>query len=700
MSLLQAPVRAITVIAEAKRIKRLKMDMWNKITHYLALNKNGLTIYCRNYAAVNPARKVELIILFLIPVLLTIISPKVRSQEVTAESKPRNPFINKIIFLGNESYSEKSLKNQMHTKEPSFFAIFRKPRLRTDFLRRDIGALEAFYHTQGFFEAKVELLRLDYSEDLRFVDIVIKIEEGTATRVSDITFTGNKLLKHSDLSKGLMLKSGVPFNPSFLDTDIYTLKTKYFDRGHLAVSIRDSVEFSDHSVIISYEITPGPIIAIYNIEILGNKLTKTSIIQKELTFKKGDVFTLSKLLEAQRNLYETGLFTEVEMIPEKLDTTAKEVDISVRVRERKSAYFEVGFGVGNILGSRVLAEWGNRNLIGLGRTLILKSEYSFGLFEDNELDFGKFRVRTRFYRYDGEFHQRRLWGKKVLLSLNAFYEKDATIEPITIRTIGVSISTRRRVSRYLDFLVSLSHSRIKTESPEIAGEKSTTRLLTTSLVYDKRDFVLNPKTGIYRSLRFQFAGGPLAGDNDFYTVTSSVQKYLNRKGEILALRIRAGYAGTFGGSKSSGVPIENRYFAGGGNSVRGYPEASLGPVDDPDTAPSTFLGGTVIGGQVLLLTNAELRFPLPYLSRIRLSGAIFFDGGNVWANLKSIKSRHFRLVADEDEVVQQDYRYSAGFGIRYNTPVGPIRLDYGIPLKRELGMGQGGRLHISLGHIF
>jgi outer membrane protein insertion porin family len=588
----------------------------------------------------------------------------------------------------------------MHTKEPSFFAIFKKPRLRQEYLRRDVGALEAFYHARGFFEAQVRLKELTYSQDGQFVDIVIEVTEGKPTRVGNVEFWGNRVLYIAQLRRDLMLYPGVPFNPSLLDSDIYRLKTKYFDRGYLAVSIEDSVSISDYNADIVYRIVPGPVITIKNVEIRDNKLTKKSIIESELTFKPGEIFKLNKLLQAQRNLYETGLFMEVEMIPENLDTTENQVDIGVRVRERKSAYIEAGFGVGNVLGSRVLAEWGDRNLFGRGRTLRLKSEYSFGFFEDNNLKLGKFKVKTRFYRYDGEFQQRRFWGKKLLLSLIAFYEKDATVEPITVRTIGVTLGSRRRIERYTELLLGLSHERIKTEYLGEPDVKSTTNMLTSTIIYDKRDFILNPQKGVYRSLHLQFAGGPLAGDNDFYTISSSVQQYVQSLGSVFAMRLRVGFADAFGDSKNRGVPIENRYFAGGGNSVRGYPEASLGPVAEPVTAPSVFQGGTVIGGRVLMLTNAEMRFPLPYLSRLRISGVLFADGGNVWSSLQSVQMENFRLFVDEGEVIQQDYRYSVGVGLRYNTPVGPIRLDYGIPLKREPGMNATGRFHISLGQIF
>ena len=163
----------------------------------------------------------------------------------------------------------------------------------------------------------------------------------------------------------------------------------------------------------------------------------------------------------------------------------------------------------------------------------------------------------------------------------------------------------------------------------------------------------------------------------------------------MGLRARVGYANKYG--RSDAVPVENRYFTGGGNSVRGYPENSLAPTEfaDVDGVPVE----TVVGGRVLMLTNVEWRFPLPLLSRYNFSGSVFADGGNVWESIKVINGSHFRLYTSRGDVVQEDYRYSAGLGIRYNTPVGPIRLDYGIPIKRDPDL-RFARFHISLGQMF
>jgi outer membrane translocation and assembly module TamA len=141
----------------------------------------------------------------------------------------------------------------------------------------------------------------------------------------------------------------------------------------------------------------------------------------------------------------------------------------------------------------------------------------------------------------------------------------------------------------------------------------------------------------------------------------------------------------------TGVPLESRFFSGGGNSVRGYKENSLGPLEED---------GSPIGGRVLLLTNVELRFPLPLLARYNFGGALFIDGGNVWSSVEEIDPEHFNPFIESDEISPLYYRYSFGLGVRYNTPVGPIRLDMGIPLSKTDDLGHDYLFHISLGQIF
>jgi len=615
--------------------------------------------------------------------------------DISADDTKR-PFVNKIIFNGNSYFSDKKLRSQMRTRESTFFSLFKKPRLQMDVLQRDIAALEATYHANGFLEAEVKLQELVQLERGTFVDIVIEVIENEPTVIQSVTFSRAGLGEQT-LRKDLLLEPGDPYNPSMLGSDINTIKLKFFDNGHLAVIVEDSVSVAGRNVMIHYDIDVGPVIAVRSIDIVGNRHTKREIVEKEITLKVGKVFRLRDAVETQRNLFETGLFTEADILPEKLDLATNTVAITVRLRERKSRYFEIGFGVGNVVGSRVTGGWGDRNLFGTGRTVRIGLEGAFAIFPGDE-EFNDLNPRIKYYRADITFAQRRILGTKVLLGVTAFAEKDATVENLVVYTKGMAIGGGRKLTENTELVAGFGLERIKRIS--IAGEsRSNTHSLTSAVRHDTRDFILDPRRGGFRDFRVLVAGGILGGDNDFYTLNATWQRYWpSWASSIFAARIMVGYADSYG--RSEEVPVENRFFTGGGNSVRGYDENSIGPRELVENVVTGQPELTVVGGRVFVLTNVEMRFPLPWLSRWRFSGAIFADGGNVWKDPQSMRFSSFQLFKNQDDVTLEDYRYSVGLGIRYNTPLGPIRLDYGSPLVVEPGQSSKGRFHFSLGQIF
>jgi len=619
------------------------------------------------------------------------------AQDDDPDSRTKSPFVNKIIFEGNAFFSDKDLRGQMRTKESTLFSLFRKPRLDWENLQRDIAVLEASYHANGFLEAEVRLKELVELEGGTFVDIVIEVVENQATRVEEVTFRHDDVLDEKELHKDLLLEPGDPYNPSMLGSDISTIKLKYFDKGYLSVAVVDSVVVDGYKVFMHYTIQSGPVIRIRSINILGNRLTKNEIVEKEITLEIGEVFRLKDAVETQRNLFETGLFTEADVIPDSLDFDVRTVSILIRLRERKSKYFEVGFGVGNIVGSRVTAGWGDRNLFGTGRTVRLGAEGAFAIFPRDE-EFTQLDPRIRYYRYDITFAQRRVLGTKVLLAVTAFSEKDATVENLVVYTKGGALGAGRRLSTNTELVGGFALERIKELS--IAGEeRSNTHSLNSTISHDTRDFILDPRNGGFRSFGASLAGGFLGGDNDFYLFNATWQRYWPVWAtRVFAARVRLGYADSFGRSET--VPVQNRFFTGGGNSVRGYDENSIGPRELVDNVATGIPELTVVGGNVLMLTNVEMRFSLPWVSRWHFSGSVFADGGNVWEDLNSLSFSDFQIFQNQDDVTLEDYRFSVGLGIRYNTPLGPIRLDYGLPLVVEPGMSKSGSFHFSLGQIF
>ncbi len=626
----------------------------------------------------------------------TWIATAARAQESDAPEDDRAVFINKIHMVGNESVPSDQLRARMRTKEPSFFSILRKPKLDLSQLERDTAQLAAYYHAIGYPDATVKVEKIDYLENGRFADITIKVVEGEPIRVATVRFAGQLVLKEEELRKGLLLEPGKPYNAALLRTDVYSIRTKYFNEGYLGVVIQDSTQSVDRKVDIVFTIDPGVPLNVGQITIEGNQEVRRRVIEAEIEVKPGDVCRFEKVVKTQRNLFETGLFNVVDVLPQNVDPARRTVDIHIRVRERKQSWIETGFGVGNVLGSRVFAEWGTRNLLGYGRTLRFKVQYAFDLFEGDDIAADKFDVNDIYYRYDAIYSQRRVFGIKLNAGVNAFIEDDKTVPDLEIKTRGTTFAVAHNFGKprpdfgYDTELVgtfSIEHiTRRQVDQPE---EESRSNILGSSLSRDTRDFILNPRRGEYRLLSGSIAGGILGGRNDYYTLTGNEQMYHQRRGSVFAWRARVGYGNGYGRSVS--VPVEDRFYLGGSNSVRGYDESSLGPRDDQ---------GVIQGGEFMVLANLELRYPLPYLGKWHFAGAFFLDGGNVWGTISDVSSGDFAWKSSKSETTVNDFRYGVGVGLRYNTPIGPIRVDWGYPMNPDFFTDANGTFYFSLGQIF
>ena len=602
------------------------------------------------------------------------------------------PTVKKIEILGNRSFDDGMLKKRMRTKAPRFYHIIKKPKFRNDFLRRDIEAIKSFYRVNGFFEAEAWVEFVERDDDNNSVQIRIMVNEGPQTVIGSLGFSGQELVSVRTLMKGLKLSEGAPYNPNLLDVDKYTLFNKFFERGYLGTKITYDVKVDSTLADISWEISPGEPYRIDGIGLSGNRTVADGLIRRELTIENGEYFKLKDVLESKQNLYDTGYFNSVEIEPVELDIAKNDVDLSIQVRERKMGYIETGLGVGNVHGNRLFLEWGKRNLIGRGYALNLKTEYAFSLFPENDYDLSEMEFNERFIRHEGELRVPHILSTWNTFAIGAFYERDATVQPLVVRTTSAIASLSRRITRQTSILFSYAFEQIRREEVEDERERSRRRSLDLAYTRDTRDFYFNPRRGRYINAKAGFSGGFLGGEDHFYSFVASYQSYRRLGGgTVFAYRVRGGYAETFGDSEGRGVPFESRFFSGGGNSVRGYRENSLGPQDDE---------GNPLGGRVLLLTNVELRFSLPYLARYNFGGALFVDGGNVWSSFEEIEPGQFGLYSERGDTTFRDYRYSAGFGIRYNTPIGPIRLDMGFPLKKTEDIDRDYLLHISLGQIF
>jgi outer membrane protein insertion porin family len=602
------------------------------------------------------------------------------------------PTVEKIEILGNRSFSDGELMKRMRTKSPRFYHIIKKPKYRRDFLRRDLEALQTFYQHNGFFEAKVSIDEIIKDEEANSVRIRILVIEGPQTVVDSVSFAGQDLISIKDLRKDIKLLEGSPYNPNLLEVDRFTLFTKFLAQGYLDATVAYEVVVDSTAVSVAWTISPSQAVRIEGISLDGNEKVRDHLIERELTFGNGEYFNLDNVLESKQNLYDTGYFNSVEIEPRNLDMDRRVVDLELLVRERKMGYLEGGFGFGNVHASSVSLEWGKLNLFGRGYELTLGTTVAFRLFPESDVAFKHMDPYINYHRTQGSLSFPRILNTKNRFFLVSFYEEDETVALTEIRAVNFSAGLSRRITRKTSVLGRYALERVERISAESGESESRKRYIDVKYVRDARDSYFNPRQGRYISVESRLSGGILGGDNHFYSLIGGYRSYrLVSDKLVFAFRARLGYADPFGESEDEGLAIEDRFFAGGSNSVRGYLENSLGPRGDL---------GEPVGGNVQLLTNFELRFPLPYLAKYNFGGTLFLDGGNVWPDLQGVKWSHFKLVSDERDTSIEDYMYGIGFGFRYNTPVGPIRLDVGYPLKKTIYVKDDYLIHISLGQIF
>jgi outer membrane protein insertion porin family len=601
------------------------------------------------------------------------------------------PVVDSIVILGNRSFNDGELKKRMRTKEKKLWSIFSKPKYRRDFLRRDIESIRSFYLKNGFFSVQVRLDEVAKDEEKNSVMIRILINEGPQTTVRSLSFTSQDLIKERELRKGLQLVPGIAFNENILEVDRFTLYSKFFEDGYLAASVTPKVVMDSISVDILWELEPSIPVRIDSIRVSGNVKVKEHLVRRELIVEPGEYFRLSRTVESKQNLYNTGFFNSVEIDPYGIDLDRGIANLDVQVRERKMGYIEAGFGVGNVHPNRVFGEWGQRNLLGRGYTLNLGAEFGYRLFRDNKYRSENWDPQKQYEEYSGVLAFPHIFGTWNTFATSARYTYDATVEPAIVRQTGLSLTLARRFSRLSTMYLSYSFENIKRENVIDEKESSRRRAVDLNFRNDTRDFFFNPTRGTFFTLNTRVAGGLLGGGDDYYSIVPTYREYKRITGRsVFAWRARFGYARAFGGSVETGVPIESRFFAGGANSVRGYRENTVGPVGS---------AGDPAGGDVILLANAEWRYPLPWLGQYNFGGVFFLDAGNVWSDIKDIAGEQFKPFVDSGDVDVLDFKYSLGFGIRYYTPVGPIRLDFGYPIKLYEGQEKY-RIHISLGQIF
>jgi outer membrane protein assembly complex protein YaeT len=559
----------------------------------------------------------------------------------------------------------------------------------------DLKRIVAFYRDRGYPDARVASFDARLSADQKSVSVTIDISEGEPVRAERIVIEGVEPLpvEHREgLDGRLPLKPGAPLDRALLQASRESVLDLLRDHGYPYAAVRAAEEpgSTDRLRVLHLHAEPGPITYHGPIEISGNSSVGDRVVRRQLTFRPGDLYRQSRLVESQRRLYGLETFEFVNVEPLQLET--KPADIPTRVTLTEGKHRKVNFGVGYGSEERARAEvdWRHVNFFGGARTAGLFARYS-------SLDRG-LRLNLKQPYFFGPRYSLGLSGQSWYTDEPAFdlitlggrftvtrqFARDSVLGPRPSTTAAFTYA-----NEWEDYSISneaLEDLTFRDElialglDPRTGTGRGQRSAVSFDLARNTTGNLLDARRGYVASIHLEQAGRWLQGSYDYHELTAEARYYQSLGTRtVVAVKARAGSIDAFG-SQRTNVPFFKRYFLGGATNLRGWGRFEVSPLSG---------GGLPIGGATRLDFSTELRVPIWG----NFGGVVFLDGGNVWEN-----PWDFNL---------NDLRYDVGPGLRYNTPIGPIRVDFGYQLKRIPGLLVNGkteprrfRFHFSIGQAF
>jgi outer membrane protein insertion porin family len=559
--------------------------------------------------------------------------------------------IKKISFEGNQSYREKELKGLMKTEEQGFFHYFTDSGLlKKDDLKQDINKLNAFYLNNGFINAHVGDPNISF--DKKGIYIKIPITEGRRFKIGRVDITGDSLkTPRSELMGKLNIRKQDNFDRGAIIKDMDLLTQTCNDEGYAYadVSPMTRVNDKDLTVDVTYQIKKGNTVYFNRISLSGNTKTRDKVIRRNLLIAEGDLYSSSNLKNSYTNLMRMRYFEEVDFQSEKGpdDTLA---DVNIRIKEKSTGMFSMGAGYSAQDKAMAMASISQENLFGRGQTLSLKANIgSVSTYYDISF--------TEPWLFDTP-----LWSKFDL------WNSTRTYDTYNLDTKGfgsvLGYPLWEKIMGYVSYTFAWSDVKdvLTTASTYIKQQagQSTTSSVGLTLSRDTTDDNFFPTTGSKNAATILQAGGWLGGSTSYTKYTGITAWFFPLPlATVFDIRGRIGYLQA---NEGQALPIYERYYLGGISTLRGLRD--IGPRD-----PST---NDLIGGTTMLCLNADLVFPL--IKNAGMKGVVFFDTGNAWGGSQSFGGYNLG-----------DMRRTAGVGVRWYSPVGPLRLEWGYVLDRLPG---------------
>jgi outer membrane protein insertion porin family len=620
--------------------------------------------------------------------------------------------VRRVEFVGNDNLSDDELLEFMRTHPTGFFSfIASNDTFKRDFFEEDVLRMQALYYDRGYLNVQVLSPRIELTPDRQQIDITVPVREGPRfkigrLRVIEQDADGNEvepLGGRRVVREKVEAEPGEWFSRTKLSEGIESITRHYRDEGFAKAEIAPETDLNaeKRTVDVAVVIRRGPECHLERIEIQGNDKTRDRVIRREILTSEGEKYSQSLLEASKERINALGYFERVDMSEADGDQPNGLV-ITYEVKERATGTFQVGAGFSSIERFILTAQIDQQNLAGHGQSLSLQAQFS-GI---------RALLQTQFVE---PYLMNTFWS----LSVDVFFTSN-TFQAYTTKQTGAGLAlghpvfhrNLRLALRYSADRTTVGEStagffsnsaqgaytqqRSPLRNQQLSGRTSSMRL---SLTWDSRDNRLFPTKGVYASLSTETADPYIGSERTFWR-----HKYFGRfyyplfLGMVLRLNTEAGLVTS---RKATGVPLYERFYLGGILSVRGFPFQSLGPISDSPFSvdPNGTRGRLRLGGNAMLRMNLELEVPL--LQSVGIKGVAFIDGGNVWNLERTFCEANPYVYNDPAQKVCgfNRLRYSYGFGVRWFSPMGPLRFEWGFPINRRV-YDDKVRFEFTIGQFF
>lgn len=621
--------------------------------------------------------------------------------------------VKQITIIGNEKVSDDEIKSVLQTREGNELSFLNQSgTYKEEYFQTDLFRIQALYYDRGFVTVKVGEPTSTISQDRRFIYLSIPLEEGLQYNIGKITFAGelelrdpegHVLVDESRLREKLAIKSGALFNRTHLFNDIQNLTDAYRDYGYANANVTPNshVNPETREVDLEMEVERGDVVHIERIEIVGNTRTRDKVIRRELRIHEGDRFSASLINSSRARVTQLGFFESVN-ITQTRGSRPDLMTLSVEVKEKSTGTFQVGAGLSSVESFIATAQISQNNFLGNGQMLSLQARLSFGTY-------ARQIATVQFYE---PYFLDTMWS----LGMNA-YLTQANYQDFLRNSKGFSPSLGYPITHELRVSLGYTLESIQI-STNYGGTGYTPALrnlnrngissaVNASIFYDTRDNRLFPTKGQYHELQGEISNPALGSDVDmqFKRIQFTARAYHPLFWKFV-FKFKGEMGWVFGGGPY-GVPISERYFPGGIYSVRGYDLRGLGPrvqvgnLSDPSSSTNQF----IVGGDKQVVMNYEIEFPIVEAAGIK--GVLFADAGNAFNDDESLfyagqssKPPAYLIRSGRKISPPLGLYYATGFGLRWFSPIGPLRFEWGIPITKRHPTDRNIVFQFTIGNFF